>query len=588
MKSLRYLDKYFLKYKWRLLIGVFITILSKILALQIPRIIGGSLNEIEEYLKEQKTGGNPEISIVQDQLVWNILIIIGVAVLAGFLTFVMRQMIIVTSRLIEFDLKNEIYEQYQKLSINFYKKNRTGDLMNRISEDVSKVRMYFGPAVMYSMNMIVLFIVGFAQMAKTDMTLTMYTLIPFPILSISIFYISKVINQRSTIVQEYLSKLTTYNQEFFSGINVVKSYGIESMVISGFDEIANKSKDKNIRLYKVQALFFPLMILLIGISNLTVIYVGGKQFINGEIPIGVIAEFILYVNMLTWPVAVVGWVTSMVQQADASQERINEFLNEIPEIQNKNTEPFSVKGNIEFKNVSLTYDDTNIKALKNISFSIKKGETIAILGKTGSGKSSIVNLISRLYDVENGIISIDTIPIKEINLIDLRKGIGFVPQDPFLFSDSIFNNIKFGYEKASKEEIITAAKNAVVHQNIVDFKNGYQTLLGERGVTLSGGQKQRVSIARAIVKNPQILIFDDCLSAVDTETEESILANLEKVSKDKTTFIISHRVSSAKNADKIIILDEGEIIQQGTHYQLLNKKGYYKELYNQQLFEKEN
>ncbi|MBT3547996.1 MAG: ABC transporter ATP-binding protein [Flavobacterium sp.] len=588
MKSLRYLDKYFVKYKWRLLIGVFITILSKILALQIPRIIGGSLNEIEEYLKEQKTGGNPEISIVQDQLVWNILIIIGVAVLAGFLTFVMRQMIIVTSRLIEFDLKNEIYEQYQKLSINFYKKNRTGDLMNRISEDVSKVRMYFGPAVMYSMNMIVLFIVGFAQMAKTDMTLTMYTLIPFPILSISIFYISKVINQRSTIVQEYLSKLTTYNQEFFSGINVVKSYGIESMVISGFDEIANKSKDKNIRLYKVQALFFPLMILLIGISNLTVIYVGGKQFINGEIPIGVIAEFILYVNMLTWPVAVVGWVTSMVQQADASQERINEFLNEIPEIQNKNTEPFSIEGNIEFKNVSLTYDDTNITALKNISFSIKKGETLAILGKTGSGKSSIVNLISRLYDVENGIISIDTIPIKEINLIDLRKGIGFVPQDPFLFSDSIFNNIKFGYEKASKEEIITATKNAVVHQNIVDFKNGYQTLLGERGVTLSGGQKQRVSIARAIVKNPQILIFDDCLSAVDTETEEKILANLEKVSKDKTTFIISHRVSSAKNADKIIILDEGEIIQQGTHYQLLNKKGYYKELYNQQLFEKEN
>jgi ATP-binding cassette subfamily B protein len=588
MKSLRYLDKYFVKYKWRLLIGVFITILSKILALQIPRIIGGSLNVIEEYLKEQKTGGNPEISIVQDQLVWNILIIIGVAVLAGFLTFVMRQMIIVTSRLIEFDLKNEIYEQYQKLSINFYKKNRTGDLMNRISEDVSKVRMYFGPAVMYSMNMIVLFIVGFAQMAKTDMTLTMYTLIPFPILSISIFYISKVINQRSTIVQEYLSKLTTYNQEFFSGINVVKSYGIESMVISGFDEIANKSKDKNIRLYKVQALFFPLMILLIGISNLTVIYVGGKQFINGEIPIGVIAEFILYVNMLTWPVAVVGWVTSMVQQADASQERINEFLNEIPEIQNKNTEPFSIEGNIEFKNVSLTYDDTNITALKNISFSIKKGETLAILGKTGSGKSSIVNLISRLYDVESGIISIDTIPIKEINLIDLRKGIGFVPQDPFLFSDSIFNNIKFGYEKASKEEIITAAKNAVVHQNIVDFKNGYQTLLGERGVTLSGGQKQRVSIARAIVKNPQILIFDDCLSAVDTETEERILANLEKVSKDKTTFIVGHRVSSAKNADKIIVLDEGEIIQQGTHYQLLNKKGYYKELYNQQLFEKEN
>ena len=329
MKSLRYLDKYFVKYKWRLLLGVFITILSKILALQIPRIIGKSLNSVERYMK----GTILDKSFVEEQLLWNILIIIGVAVLAGLLTFVMRQMIIVTSRLIEFDLKNEIYEQYQKLSINFYKKNRTGDLMNRISEDVSKVRMYFGPAVMYSMNMIFLFIVGFTQMVKIDPILTMYTLIPFPILSISIFYISKVINKRSTVVQEYLSKLTTYSQEFFSGINVVKSYGIEPMVIAGFDELADKSKEKNISLYKVQALFFPLMILLIGISNLTVIYIGGKQYINGEIPIGVIAEFILYVNMLTWPVAVVGWVTSMVQQADASQKRINEFLQEVPEIQ---------------------------------------------------------------------------------------------------------------------------------------------------------------------------------------------------------------------------------------------------------------
>lgn len=584
MKSLRYLDKYFVKYKWRLLLGVFITILSKILALQIPRIIGKSLNSVEQYMK----GTILDKSFVEEQLLWNILIIIGVAVLAGLLTFVMRQMIIVTSRLIEFDLKNEIYEQYQKLSINFYKKNRTGDLMNRISEDVSKVRMYFGPAVMYSMNMIFLFIVGFTQMVKIDPVLTMYTLIPFPILSISIFYISKVINKRSTVVQEYLSKLTTYSQEFFSGINVVKSYGIEPMVIAGFDELADKSKEKNISLYKVQALFFPLMILLIGISNLTVIYIGGKQYINGEIPIGVIAEFILYVNMLTWPVAVVGWVTSMVQQADASQKRINEFLQEVPEIQSNSTKPFNCEGNIEFKNVGITYDDTKIQALKNISFSVKKGETIAILGKTGAGKSSIVNLVSRLYDVESGLITIDTIPIKEINLIDLRKAIGFVPQDPFLFSDSISNNIKFGYEKATTQEIINAAKKAVVHQNIVDFKNGYNTILGERGVTLSGGQKQRVSIARAIIKNPQILIFDDCLSAVDTETEERILANLKDLSKNKTTFIISHRVSSAKNADKIIILDGGEIIQQGSHNQLINQKGYYKELYEQQLLEKEN
>ncbi|MDC0001756.1 ABC transporter ATP-binding protein/permease [Flavobacteriaceae bacterium] len=584
MKSLRYLDKYFVKYKWRLLLGVFITILSKILALQIPRIIGKSLNSVEQYMK----GTILDKSFVEEQLLWNILIIIGVAVLAGLLTFVMRQMIIVTSRLIEFDLKNEIYEQYQKLSINFYKKNRTGDLMNRISEDVSKVRMYFGPAVMYSMNMIFLFIVGFTQMVKIDPELTMYTLIPFPILSISIFYISKIINKRSTVVQEYLSKLTTYSQEFFSGINVVKSYGIEPMVIAGFDELADKSKEKNISLYKVQALFFPLMILLIGISNLTVIYIGGKQYINGEIPIGVIAEFILYVNMLTWPVAVVGWVTSMVQQADASQKRINEFLQEEPEIQNNSTKTFNCEGNIEFKNVSITYDDTRIEALKNISFSVKKGETVAFLGKTGAGKSSIVNLVSRLYDVNSGLITIDAIPIKEINLADLRKAIGFVPQDPFLFSDSISSNIKFGYNKATTQEIINAAKKAVVHQNIVDFKDGYNTILGERGVTLSGGQKQRVSIARAIIKNPQILIFDDCLSAVDTETEERILTNLEDLSKNKTTFIISHRVSSAKNADKIIILDGGEIIQQGSHNQLINQKGYYKELYEQQLLEKEN
>ena len=584
MKSLKYLNKYFIKYKWRLLVGIFITILSKILALQIPVIIRKSLNSVEDFIKNDII----DKSTIENQLFWNLLTIVGVAVLAGLLTFIMRQMIIVTSRLIEFDLKNEIYEQYQKLPINFYKKNRTGDLMNRISEDVSKVRMYFGPALMYSMNMIFLFVVGFTQMTKIDPTLTMYTLIPFPILSISIFYISKVINQRSTIVQEYLSKLTTYNQEFFSGINVVKSYGIEPMVIAGFDKLADESKEKNIDLYKVQALFFPLMILLIGISNLTVIYVGGNQYINGEIQIGVIAEFMLYVNMLTWPVAVVGWVTSMVQQAEASQKRINEFLKEVPEIQNTTSNSFKIEGDIEFRNVSITYDDTNITALKDVSFSVKKGQKVAILGKTGSGKSSITNLISRLYDVDNGTVLIDNTPIKEINLIDLRKDIGFVPQDPFLFSDTISNNIKFGNEKATNQEIINAAKKAVVHQNILDFKDGYNTILGERGVTLSGGQKQRVSIARAIIKNPQILIFDDCLSAVDTETEERILTNLEQVSKNKTTFIISHRVSSAKNADQIIILDKGEIIQQGPHNQLINEKGYYKELYEQQLLEKEN
>ncbi len=584
LKALKYINKYFLKYKWRLLIGILITILSKLLALKVPQIVGDSLNIVENY----QNGKITDIRAVEDELLVNVLLIIGVAVLAGFFTFLMRQTIIVTSRLIEFDLKNEIYQQYQRLSLNFYKKNRTGDLMNRISEDVSKVRMYVGPALMYSMNMIVLIFVGFTQMINIDVKLTMYTLLPFPILSISIFTLSKVIHKRSSIVQEYLSKLTTFNQEFFSGISVVKSYGIENSIIKDFDEIADKSKEKNIHLQEANALFFPLMVLLIGLSNIIVIYIGGQQYINNEIQIGTIIEFMLYVNILTWPVAVVGWVTSMMQQAEASQVRINEFLNQVPEIQNYNTARTLLKGKVNFKDVSFTYDDTNITALKNITFSAEVGETVAFLGKTGSGKSTIIELIARLYDTKQGTITLDDQPIETTNLNDIRNQIGFVPQDPFLFSESIGNNIKFGNEKATEEEIIKAAKNAVVHENIIEFPNGYQTILGERGVTLSGGQKQRVSIARAIIKNPKILIFDDCLSAVDTETEERILTNLKQVSKNKTTFIISHRVSSAKNADKIIILDAGKIVQQGTHNQLITTKGYYKYLYEQQLLEKEN
>ncbi|MFQ3296707.1 MAG: ATP-binding cassette subfamily B multidrug efflux pump [Polaribacter sp.] len=584
MRALKYINKYFVKYKWRLLIGILITILSKLLALKVPQIVGDSLNIVEDY----QNGSITDIEAVEHELFINVLLIIGVAVLAGFFTFLMRQTIIVTSRLIEFDLKNEIYQQYQRLSLNFYKKNRTGDLMNRISEDVSKVRMYVGPAVMYTMNMIVLLAVGFTQMINIDVKLTMYTLLPFPVLSVAIFTLSKVIHKRSSIVQAYLSKLTTFNQEFFSGISVVKSYGIENSIIKDFDEIADQSKEKNIHLQEANALFFPLMILLIGLSNIIVIYVGGQQYINDEIQIGTIIEFMLYVNILTWPVAVVGWVTSMIQQAEASQVRINEFLEQVPEIQNYNTKPTLLKGNVTFKNVTFTYDDTNITALKNITFSVKAGETIAFLGKTGAGKSTIIELIARLYDTKQGAILLDDQPIKTTNLNDIRKQIGFVPQDPFLFSESIGNNIKFGKEEATEEEIIQAAKDAVVHENITDFPNGYQTILGERGVTLSGGQKQRVSIARAIIKNPKILIFDDCLSAVDTETEERILINLKQVSKNKTTFIISHRVSSAKNADKIIILDAGKIIQQGTHNQLIRQEGYYKDLYEQQLLEKEN
>ena len=584
MKALQYLNKYFSKYKWRILLGLLITVLSKLLALKIPQIIRNSLNTVDEY----KNGANITIDEVKHDLLINVLIIIGVALLSGFFTFLMRQTIIVTSRLIEFDLKNEIYAQYQRLSLNFYKQNRTGDLMNRISEDVSKVRMYVGPAIMYSMNMIVLFVVGFTQMVQVDLKLTLYTLIPFPLLSISIFILSRVIHKRSTIVQQYLSKLTTFNQETFSGIGVLKSYGIETSIIRDFDEIANESKEKNIDLQKANALFFPTMILLIGISNLIVIYVGGMQYINNEIKIGVVLEFLLYVNILTWPVAVVGWVTSMIQQAEASQARINEFLNEKPEISNTNPNASEINGKVEFKNVSFTYDDTNITALKNINLTVESGETLAILGKTGSGKSTIIELVARLYDTTEGEIFLDDISIEKVNLNDLRNQIGFVPQDPFLFSDSIGNNIKFGKQDATEKEIITAAKNADVHKNIVEFSKGYETVLGERGVTLSGGQKQRVSIARAIIKNPKILIFDDCLSAVDTETEEKILSNLERVSKSKTTFIISHRVSSAKNADKIIVLDDGKIIQQGTHNQLVNKEGYYKDLFEQQLLEKEN
>jgi len=446
--------------------------------------------------------------------------------------------------------------------------------------------MYAGPAIMYTLNMITLFVVAFFYMYNQSPKLTMYTIIPLPILSFIIYFLSKEIHKRSTIVQEYLSKLSTFTQESFSGISVIKAYSIEPLTNNNFEVLSTENRQKQIDLTKVQALFFPLMILLIGVSNVLVIYIGGLQYINGEIEsIGVIAEFIIYVNMLTWPVATLGWVTSIVQQAEASQKRINEFLKEKPEIKNTVNSPTNINGTIEFKDVHFTYNDTNIEALKGLSFKVKSGETLAIIGKTGSGKSTILDLIGRLYDVNDGTIEIDSTPIKNINLTSLRNSIGFVPQDAFLFSDSIKNNIKFGYVSATDEDVIKAAKNAVVHKNIVAFNNGYETVLGERGITLSGGQKQRVSIARAIIKNPKILLLDDCLSAVDTETEEQILSNLNTVSKEKTTIIVSHRISSAKNANNIIVLDEGKILQQGSHEEMINVDGYYKELYLKQLSE---
>lgn len=585
MKELKHINKYFKKYWLKLTIGIIITVIARVFSLVMPPYVNKSINVVKEFINQD----NISIELVKGHLLDYILIILGAALLSGFFTFLMRQTIINVSRHIEYDLKNEVYDHYQKLSLNFYKKNRTGDLMNRISEDVSQVRMYCGPALMYGMNTITLFACIIPIMYSKAPTLALYTLIPLPILSVLIYQISKLIHKRSTVVQQFLSKLSTFAQESFSGISVIKAYGIENRTNEELVSLANEGKDKSMSLVRINAWFFPLMVLLIGISNIIVIYVGGKQYLNGEIEsIGLIAEFIIYVNMLTWPVAIVGWLTSIIQRAEASQERINEFLQEEPEIKNTVTTPMEINGKIEFKNVSFTYDDTNITALNNVSFTINSGETVAIIGKTGSGKSTILDLIARLYDVSSGDIFMDDTPIKNINLDCLRQNIGAVPQDAFLFSDSIKDNIKFGKENATDEEIIAVAKKAVVHKNIMNFKEKYDTVLGERGITLSGGQKQRVSIARALLKDPKIYLFDDCLSAVDTETEEKILNNLKTASKNKTTLIVSHRVSSAKNADKIIILDHGKVVQEGTHNSLFEVDGYYKALYNSQLSEKES
>ena len=583
MKALQHLNKYFYKYKTYLTIGVIITIVARIFLLYTPRYVKKIFIIVEKGLD-----GSISKAVFKSELIEAVLYIVGAALIGGILTFFMRQTIINVSRYIEYDLKNEVYGQYQKLSLNFYKKNRTGDLMNRISEDVGRVRMYVGPALMYSINTVTLFVIVIIYMVNASPKLTLYTILPLPILSVIIYKLSKEIHHRSTVVQEYLSKLSTYTQESFSGISVIKAYGIEPLTNKNFNTLALESKEKQISLTRVQAWFFPMMILLIGASNLLVIYIGGMQYINGEIEsLGTIAEFIIYVNMLTWPVATVGWVTSIIQQAEASQKRINEFLKLEPEIKNKVGHPTEIDGDIVFSNVSFTYDDTNIQALNNISFTIKKGETLAILGKTGSGKSTILDLIGRLYNINDGSVTVNNIPIDQLNLNNLRNSIGYVPQDAFLFSDSIKNNIKFGNEDATDDDVVLAAKQAYVHKNIIKFKNGYDTVLGERGITLSGGQKQRVSIARAIIKSPKILLFDDCLSAVDTETEEKILKNLNKISSNKTTVIVSHRVSSAKNADKIIVLDNGKIIQEGNHESLINTEGYYKHLYLKQLSENE-
>ena len=585
MTELKYLNKYLFKYKTNLLLGFFIIIIARILLLFTPGLIRESVNVIDEFRK----GNIISVETVQTELIQNIFLILLAAIAAGIFTFLTRQTIINVSRYVEFDLKNEIYTQYQKLSLSFYKKNQTGDLMNRISEDVSRVRMYFGPALMYSINTITLLIITFFYMYRQSPELTIYTISPLPILSYTIFKLSGIINIRSRIVQESLSKLSSFSQEVFTGIQIVKSYAIQKNKSLEFDNLSKKNKDNQISLVKMQALFFPLMILLIGISNILVIYVGGKQYLSGEIEnIGIIAEFIIYVNMLTWPVASLGWISSIIQQAEASQKRINEFLKEKSEINYNLNGLKKINGSIEFKDVSFTYTESNIKAIDKISFKLNNRKSLGIIGVTGSGKTTLIKLITKIYNIEAGEILFDNNSINEYDLECLRKQIGVVSQDSFLFSDSIINNIRFGKEKATMKEVEKVCKIAGIHNEILKFSNGYETILGERGINLSGGQKQRICIARALIKEPKILILDDCLSALDNETEEKIILSLKSILKDTTTIISSHRLSSVQNLNEIIVLDKGKIIQKGNHELLINQNGYYKDVYSKQLTKKDD
>lgn len=624
MRSLFHLNKYFFQYKWHLLLGVLFIVLSNIFAVYAPQVVRGAFDLMKEAIEQYGEMDEDDPASVQipesvaliywilgmdvpeasdikgktalGEMILRLSVILAVlyfalAVLKGIFLFFTRQTLIVMSRHIEYDLKNEIFDHYQVLDLGFYKRNNTGDLMNRISEDVSRVRMYLGPALMYTINLVVLFILAISAMISVSPMLTLYVLLPLPVMSVIIYYVSTIINKKSEQVQAQQSLLSTMTQEAFSGIRVLKAFNKSHFYSDKFDGESAEYKKRQLSLVKIDALFMPTIILLIGLSTMLTIYVGGMMVINGTdgITVGNIAEFVIYVNMLTWPFAAVGWVTSLVQRAAASQTRINEFLQQEPGIQNRSVESSEIKGKIEFRNVSFRYPDTGILALKDVSFTVNPGEVLAIMGRTGSGKSTVANLICRLFEADSGQILIDDKDIREVNLYSLRRSIGYVPQDVFLFSDSIAKNIGFGMneETWSMPKIESAAQDADVLTNIQSFRKSFDTILGERGITLSGGQKQRVSIARAIAKDPEILIFDDCLSAVDTETEENILNNLKRVMLSKTAVIMSHRVSSVKNASHIIVLEAGQVAEEGTHDDLLAHNGLYAEIYQQQLAEEE-
>jgi ATP-binding cassette subfamily B multidrug efflux pump len=592
MKDLAYLNKFFYKYRWRLIPGVLFVIISNgfgVLPAQVIRVAFDLVTEnISTYQLFSGFHRQPAIYDIfgSSLLLFGILVLV-LALLRGLFLFFMRQTIILMSRHIEYDLKNEIYNHYQKLSLAFYRRHNTGDLMNRVTEDVSRVRMYLGPGIMYTINTVVLFIMVIYAMLTVNLRLTIFSIAPLPILAMLIYYVNNIINFRSEKIQQRLSALSSFVQENFSGIRVIKSYVRENHVRNSFVAESENYKTHSMALVKVQALFYPVMLLLVGLSNVITIYIGGIEVMKGNITSGNIAEFIVYLNLLTFPVIALGWVTSLIQRAAASQKRINEFLNTQPEIKSPNVAGHTIKGQIEFNDVSFIYPDTGIQALKNVSFKANPGEMVAIIGRTGSGKSTIANLILRMYDCTGGDILVDGQRVKNVNLESYRSQIGFVPQEVFLFSDTIANNIAFSADNLDMPRVQQAAKDAAVYGNIMELEKGFETLIGERGVTLSGGQKQRVSIARAIVKQPQVLIFDDCLSAVDTRTEEEILNNLGRNMKGKTSIIIAHRISTIKNADKILVMDNGEIIEHGTHRYLMEKKGAYFELYEKQLLEEE-